>query len=313
MRITLDHQKLMTLIDNEKFYSSIIKLDRRRQEAGRDRQGPADAPGAQRHRARRPAARGGDREDPHPPADPLQGRSRFAGREVAGRRGLAPHRRRRSLLPAEGSAGVHRARSLADGAERVEAPVGSAAAGRRHDPGDRQGRTPWSSRSIRRVRKSRNRPPKSLPRRLPKALLLPAEGAAAAGAKAGDAKAAAGDAKGALPRLPRRRKAARSNGSRVRAGASPPASLSTVARARQRRAISSARRCFVSRTMAGHATQTHRRARQSGRRVRAHAPQRGLLARGRAGAPPRRHVPPRRQAPGASSRACASAARSSGC
>jgi large subunit ribosomal protein L25 len=76
--ITLNHQKLMTLVDNEKFYSSIINLKSDR-DAGRHRQGPADAPGAQRHRARRPAARRGDGEDPHPHPDPLQGRSRVPG------------------------------------------------------------------------------------------------------------------------------------------------------------------------------------------------------------------------------------------
>ena len=47
--ITLDHQKLMTLVDNEKFYSSIINLKVGDSDAGCDRQGSADASGAQRH------------------------------------------------------------------------------------------------------------------------------------------------------------------------------------------------------------------------------------------------------------------------
>ena len=86
--------------------------------------------------------------------------------------------------------------------ERVQAPVRSAAA-----RGCRRFRRlpramPWSCPSTRRVPRNRNRPPKSLPRRLPKALLLlrprvlprplarsPAMPRAAA--PAGDAKAAA--------------------------------------------------------------------------------------------------------------------------
>ncbi len=51
-------------------------------------------------------------------------------------------------------------------------PVRPAAARGRHDSGDCQGRMPWSCRSTRRVPRSRNRPPRSLPRRLPKAPLL---------------------------------------------------------------------------------------------------------------------------------------------
>ena len=71
--ITLNHQKLMTLVDNEKFYSSIINLEGGRQEAGCDRQGSADASGAQRHQHVDMQRVRGDREDPHPHPDPLQG------------------------------------------------------------------------------------------------------------------------------------------------------------------------------------------------------------------------------------------------
>ena len=171
--ITLDHQKLMTLIDNEKFYSSIINS-----KVG-DVTQAAIVKDLQMHPARNAIVHVDmqrvlrDREDPHPHPDPLQGRGCLAGREGAGRRGVAPHRRRGNLLPAEGPARVHRARSVADEPERDEASVRPAAAGGRHD--SRASPRPQcrrSCRSTRRVRKSRNRPPKSLPRRLPKAPLL---------------------------------------------------------------------------------------------------------------------------------------------
>ena len=177
-----------------------------------------------------------------------------------GRRGFAPHRRRGNLLLAEGSARVHRARSLADGDERVEASVRSAAAGRRHDPVDRQGRCRGRHRSIRRVRKSRNRPPKSLPQRLPKAPLLLRPKVRPPPVRRLAMPKALGDAKAPLPRLPRRRKAARSK-FEAGTGLSPsflPAYL--------RDALHAARRCHRRAAFLGLAThvrqrtQTHRRA-----------------------------------------------------
>ena len=137
--ITLNHQKLMTLIDNEKFYSSIINL------VVGDKKQAAIVKDLQMHPARNAIVHldmqrvGREREDPHPHPDSLQGRGCFPGREVAGWRGVASHRGHRDLVPAEGSARVHRARSFADEPERVEAPVGPAAAGRRDDPVRLQG------------------------------------------------------------------------------------------------------------------------------------------------------------------------------
>ena len=114
--ITLDHQKLMTLIDNEKFYSSIINLN-----VG-DKKQAAIVKDLQMHPARNAILHvdmqrvlENEKIRIHIPIH-FKGEAASPGVKSAGRRGFAPHRRRRNLLPAEGSAGVHRARSLGDGA-----------------------------------------------------------------------------------------------------------------------------------------------------------------------------------------------------
>ena len=113
---------------------ALLFLDRapqdRRAEPGGHRQGRADAPGQAPGGARRPAARRREREDPHPPADPLQGRDASPGREDAGRRGLAHARRRRDQLPAEGPARVPASWTVGDEPQRDQVPVGHSAAGR---------------------------------------------------------------------------------------------------------------------------------------------------------------------------------------
>ena len=199
--ITLDHQKLMTLIDNEKFYSSIINL-----KVG-DATQAAIVKDLQMHPARN-AIQHVDMQRVvetekiriHIPIH-FKGEAASPGVKSAGRRGFAPHCRHRSLLPAEGSARVHRARSFEDGAERVEASVRPAAAGGRHDSVDRQGRRRGrhgASAACGRAGTDRRSRCRDACRRRRAA---PAEGAAAApGAKPGDAKAApaAGDAKGLL-------------------------------------------------------------------------------------------------------------------
>ena len=143
--LMLDQQNLLTMIGDERFYSSIVQLKIGETHTGGHRQGRADAPGEEPGRARRPAARRREREDPHPPADPLQGREHLPGREDPGRRRLAHALGRRSHLPAEGPAGVPRARSLGHEPERDQVPRRRPAARRSHDSGARRSRNaPWS-------------------------------------------------------------------------------------------------------------------------------------------------------------------------
>ena len=73
---SLDHQNLLTLLDNERFYSTILSV-----KVG-DQTQAAILKDVQRHPAKQPdpahgsAARAGEREDPHPHPAALQGRSR---------------------------------------------------------------------------------------------------------------------------------------------------------------------------------------------------------------------------------------------
>ena len=279
--ITLDHQKLMTLIDNEKFYSSIIKLEGRRQEAGRDRQGPADAPGAQRHRARRPAARRRDREDPHPHPDSLQGRGRSPGREdrraascrTASRTWKSPACRR--ICPSS-SSWISRRWSMNESKHLSDLPLPEGVT----IPSICQGRIAVVV-SIHPPRAEEPEPTAEAAAATPAegAAAAPAEGAAAAGAKAGDAKAAAA----AMPRrrpLPPRRKAARSK-CRVRRGPTGPRRTSYCCTSGGAPIIRRAAVRFASRyTWPATPLKLIVGLGNPGRRIRAHAPQRRLLARG---------------------------------
>ena len=292
----------MTLVDNEKFYSSIINLEGRRQEAGCDRQGPADAPGAQRHRAPRHAARRGDGEDPHPHPDPLQGRGRVPGREdarAAWCRTASPTSKSpacRRICPSSSSS-ISRRWSMNESKHLSDLPLPEGVT------------IPCIAKAdavvvtIHPPRAEEPEPTAEVAAATPaEGAAAPAEGAAAAGAKPGDAKAPAARRQG------RRCRGSREEGRRkeVSCGAGracgPPRVANYLRWDITRRADHSIAPLIVLDSPqvpdVRQRTQAHRRPRQSGRRIRAHAPQRGLLARGRAGAAPRRHVPLRGQAPG---------------
>ena len=170
--ITLNHQKLMTLVDNEKFYSSIINL-----KVG-DKKQAAIVKDLQMHPARNAIVH----VDLQRVVEtekirihiPIHFKGEAASPGVKSQGGVVSHRIADveiSCLPKDlpefieldlSQMEMNESKHLSD----LPLPEGVTI------PCDRQGRRRGRHRSIRRVRKSRNRPPKSLPRRLPKALLL---------------------------------------------------------------------------------------------------------------------------------------------
>ena len=290
-RSLLDHQNLLTLLVNETFFSTILQLKIEGETQA------AILKDVQRHPAKNQILhmdlqRVLENEKirmTHSAA--LQGRGRLAGREDAGRRRVAPAERRRSAVPAEGSAGVPGDRPVDDGDQRHQAPVGhSAARGRASWSTWRTAATSRSCRSIIRV-------PKKWKRRLPRLLPLRRDACCwccCSRLRLRPLRVAMPRRKTAsLPPVPllhrrprprRRRKAARSNAPQ----ACPP-----------RRAGRDRGRCgsvlrialsFASYCYGRHPSQDHRRSRQSRARASAHASQRGLLVRGCAGGQARRRA-----------------------
>ena len=97
-QLILDHQNLLTLLVNERFYLDDPVAQGQRRDAGGHPQGRAASSGEEPDPAHRSAARAREREDPHAHSAALQGRGGLAGREDAGRRRVAPVERRRSQL-----------------------------------------------------------------------------------------------------------------------------------------------------------------------------------------------------------------------
>ena len=112
----------------------------RRSDAGRDPEGRAAASVQERDPAHRLSARRGEREDPHQHSAALQGRGGLAGREVPGRHRLAHAQRGRGVVPAEGSAGVHRGRHFGTVAQREHPSVAAEDSRGRAAHGSREGR-----------------------------------------------------------------------------------------------------------------------------------------------------------------------------
>ena len=138
--ITLNHQKLMTLVDNEKFYSSIINL------VVGDKKQAAIVKDLQMHPARNAIVH----VDLQRVVEtekirihiPIHFKGEAAAPGVKSQGGVVSHRIADveiSCLPKDLPEFIELDLSQ-DGDERVEASVRSAAAGRRHDPVDRQGR-----------------------------------------------------------------------------------------------------------------------------------------------------------------------------
>ena len=128
--LSLDHTRLLLLLDNERFYSTIINLKVGEQNQAAILKDVQRHPAKNASRPHRPAARPRQREDPHHDPAALQGRGRLAGRQE-GRRGFAPAQRGRDHLPAEGPAGVHRGRPVGCRSEPDAVPGRSQRAGRR--------------------------------------------------------------------------------------------------------------------------------------------------------------------------------------
>ena len=116
--ITLDHQQLLTLIDKEKFYSSIISVNVDAQPQ------PAIVRDVQMHPARNAVVHvdlqrvvENEKLKIHLPIH-FKGEAVAPGRQDPGRHRLAPDAGRGDQLPAGGSAGIPRARSVGHESQR---------------------------------------------------------------------------------------------------------------------------------------------------------------------------------------------------
>ena len=155
--LTLSHQKLSIMLENERFYSTILSL-----KVGDETQA-AILKDVQRHpfknavAAHRFSTSRREREDPHQHSAALQGRGDFAGRQIPGRPRLAHAQRSRSRVLAQGPAGIHRGRHFGTVAQREHSFVAAEDTGRRAcwSIWRRKMRRSWPSTA--RVRKSRSR------------------------------------------------------------------------------------------------------------------------------------------------------------
>ncbi len=191
--LALDHTKLLLMLDNERFYSTIINL-----KVGEVSQA-AILKDVQRHpaknavRPRRPAARAREREDPHRDPAALQGRERGAGRQE-GRRRVAPEERDHGQLPAEGPARVRRRRPVGARHQPDALPRGPEGSGGRGDHRTRA--RPQFAGGVRAPRACRGSRDRQQPPRLVRPRLAAAPAAAAPAADAKAAAKPAAEAKG---------------------------------------------------------------------------------------------------------------------
>ena len=116
--LTVSHQKLLLMLDNERFYSTILSLKMGDRDAGGRPQGRATPPVQERGAAHRLSARQREREDPHQHSLAFQGRGGLPRRQDPGRNRFAHAHRSGGFLPAEGFAGIHRGRHFGPGAQR---------------------------------------------------------------------------------------------------------------------------------------------------------------------------------------------------
>ena len=113
--LALDHTRLLLMIDNERFYSTIISAQgRRRQPQAAVLKDVQLHPAKNAGPARRPAARAGGREDPHARCRCTSTGAARVARASRSRAACVSHLRNdvEVIVPAEGPAGVRRGRPL---------------------------------------------------------------------------------------------------------------------------------------------------------------------------------------------------------